>query len=458
MQRSARRSILAASVTAFLATALLTRHDPASAVPAYAQQTNQNCRACHVGGFGPQLTPFGREFKLGGYTLRAKGNVPLSAMAVASFVSTKKAPSEPPTDHSKLNNNLGFDEGSIFLAGGLGSHIGGFAQLTYSGADRAWAWDNVDLRLVNTGKLGGKDLVYGLTVNNNPTIQDSWNTLGGWGYPYTESDLAPAPAAAPLINGGLGQSVLGITAYAWLDSKFYLEAGGYSSPSKGTLSWLGSDPYDPGDIHGLAPYGRVAFQTDAGGGTLELGAFALKAALNPGRDRSTGLTDHYTDLGLDASWMKQLGEDRLMLNGRFVHEKSSLDATCALGVAEEEVLPLDQSQCASGHLNELHADASYYWHDRIGLTVSAFDLTGGVNPYIYTDNRTYRPNSSGLQFQLDYTMAGGDNSPLGSRANARVGLQYTMYGKFDGASHDIDGSGRNASDNNTLRLFTWVAF
>ena len=66
-------------------TLAFTLNRPASAVPAFAEQTGQQCAACHVGGFGPQLTKFGREFKLGGYTLRAKSfNVPLSAMAVAS--------------------------------------------------------------------------------------------------------------------------------------------------------------------------------------------------------------------------------------------------------------------------------------------------------------------------------------------------------------------------------------
>ena len=98
----------------------------------------------------------------------------------------------------------------------------------------------------------------------------------------------PRPGGAPLISGGLGQSVLGLTAYAWIDSKFYVEAGGYSSPKAGTLRWLGADPFDPGDINGIAPYGRVAFQTDLAGGTFEAGAFALKAALWPGRDRSGG--------------------------------------------------------------------------------------------------------------------------------------------------------------------------
>ena len=441
-----------------IAAAALVGNRPASAVPAFAQQTGQNCKSCHVGGFGPQLTPFGREFKLRGYTLRTKSNIPLSAMAVASYVATKKAQNEAPTEHSKRNDNFAFDEGSIFLAGGVGSHLGGFAQVTYDGADRAWAWDNLDLRLVNTGKIGGKEIVYGLTVNNNPTIQDEWNTLPGWGFPYTDSGLAPGPATAPLIDGGLGQAVLGVSAYGWLDSKFYIEAGGYSSLSSDTLDWLGADPFDPGKVHGVAPYGRIAYQADLGGGTFEAGAFALKAALFPGRDRSSGETDHYTDLGIDASWIKPLKSDTLTLNARYAHEKQSLDATCAIGMAAGEIDPMPLSDCADDTLNEVHADASYYWHNVVGATVSAFSLTGSSNPIIYGDNRTLHPDSSGFQFQIDGTPFGSGNSPLGSRFNMRAGIQYTLYTKFDGASHDFDGTGRDASDNNTLRVFTWLAF
>ena len=53
---------------------------PARAVPAFAVQTGQTCETCHVGGFGPQLTPYGRNFKLNGYTQRSTPfNVPLAA-------------------------------------------------------------------------------------------------------------------------------------------------------------------------------------------------------------------------------------------------------------------------------------------------------------------------------------------------------------------------------------------
>ena len=39
------------------------------ALPVFARQTGQNCVACHAGGQFPELTPYGRLFKLTGYTL-----------------------------------------------------------------------------------------------------------------------------------------------------------------------------------------------------------------------------------------------------------------------------------------------------------------------------------------------------------------------------------------------------
>ena len=40
---------------------------PTSAVPSFARQTGMACAACHT--VFPELTPFGREFKLNGYVL-----------------------------------------------------------------------------------------------------------------------------------------------------------------------------------------------------------------------------------------------------------------------------------------------------------------------------------------------------------------------------------------------------
>jgi hypothetical protein len=438
-------------LAAVLFSLLMMRASDAYALPAFAAQTGQPCQTCHVGGFGPQLTPFGRNFKLGGYTLRkTKFNVPLSAMAVTSFVHTNSAQAEPPAPHFKTNDNVAIDEISLFLAGGLGQHLGGFLQVTYNGIEKAWAWDNVDVRAVTTTKIKGADVTFGLSLNNSPTTQDAWNTLPAWGFPYTESDLAPSPGTAPLLSGTLAQTSLGLTAYAWINGSVFIEGGGYASPGARLLHHLGVDPNDPGDIHGLAPYGRIAAQKDLAGGTLEVGAFGMRANLHPGRDRSTGFTDRYTDLGLDASFQKALKSgDVISFNGRYIRERQGLRATCALAEAPDS--------CVRNKLSEARADASYYWRNKVGLTVGAFDISGSANPVIFAHNRTFKPDSSGLMFQLDYTPF-GDRSQPQRRINLRVGLQYTLYTRFDGARSDFDNTGRRASDQNTLRIFAWFAF
>jgi hypothetical protein len=436
---------------ALVGAAALAPMRPAQAVPAFAQQTGQPCKACHVGGFGPELTPFGREFKLGGYTLRAHASIPVAAMAITSFTHTNRD-QVPAPEHLSRNDNLVLDEAAIFFAGGVGKHFGGFAEITYEGIEKHFSWDNLDLRASTPARVFGTDATLGLSLNNSPTVQDPWNTLPAWGFPFTDTEVSPTPDAAPLIDDALAQNVLGLTAYAWVAHKAYVEVGGYSSPSRGTLNFLGADPFDPGSIHGIAPYGRVTFQTNLAGGTFEVGASALKAGLFPGRDRSSGFTDHYTDLGLDSSFQKTLGSDILSVNVRYEHERGDLRASCALGLIGEGNDPA----CGRYHLTELRAAVRYTLHDRIGITLSPFSITGSRNANVFDGNGS--PNSNGLMGQLDYTLWPASNSSLGPRVNARIGVQYTIYGKFNGARHNFDGAGANASDNNALRLFTWIAF
>lgn len=423
----------------------------AQAVPAFAAQTALACQACHVGGFGPQLTPVGRNFKLHGYTQRMTAfSVPLSAMAVASWLHTAKDQGAAPAPGFRTNDNSALDQVSLFLAGGLGSHLGGFVQATYDGASRTYAWDNLDLRLTTDAQVKGLDAVLGLSLNNSPGVQDPWNTLPAWGFPFTDSALAPSPAATPLLAGPLAQASLGLTAYAWINSQAYLEAGAYGSPGAKALARLGADPFDPGDIDGLAPYGRAAWQSNLGGGVLEAGAFAFQAEIRPGRDRATGRTDRYTDLGLDASYQRPLANgDVLAINGRYLHERRLLEATCALAGGPPD--------CPRNDLDEARVDAAYSWRGKLGVTAAAFDVHGTANPVLYPDARTFRPDNSGLMLQVDATPFGDRGQPA-RRLNLRVGVQYTLYTRFNGARSDFDSAGTNASDNNTLRLFTWLAF
>jgi hypothetical protein len=71
--------------------------------------------------------------------------------------------------------------------------------VTYSGEKRPTNWDNTDVRYARTISLVGTDAVVGLSINNNPTVQDLWNSTPAWGYPYITSALVPGAAADPII-------------------------------------------------------------------------------------------------------------------------------------------------------------------------------------------------------------------------------------------------------------------
>jgi hypothetical protein len=424
----------------------------AEAVPAFAVQTSQPCASCHVGGFGPQLTQFGREFKLNGYTMRAVGQwdvAPVSMMAVTSYLRTQRNQDGAPAPHYAANNNVALDQASFFIAGGLGQHLGAFIQTTYDGVARSFSWDNLDVRAVTTTTLLGSNAVLGVSLNNSPTVTDPWNTLAAWGYPYTDSGLAPGPAASPQIADAFAQNVLGLNGYVWWNGSVYSELGFYWSPDASFLNTMGVSPDETNQINGAAPYVRVAYQGAAGDHNFEVGAFGFSSDVYPGRDHSAGTTDRYRDLGIDASYqLTSSGGDMWTLNARYTSEQQRLNASTFLGLAANH----------TNTLNDVRADLSYYAHTGWGASAGVFDTWGSSDSLLYGDSRTTSPNSSGVMLQADFTPFGGSHSPFGPRFNARLGLQYVYYTEFDGARRNYDGAGRDASDNNTLRIFAWVAY
>jgi hypothetical protein len=136
--------------------------------------------------------------------------------------------------------------------------MAGFSQLTYDGVGRAYGWDNLDLRFVDRTTIGGTNLLFGVSLHNSPGVQDVWNTLPAWGFPYTDSALAPSPQAATILSGALAQRVLGASAYAWWDSRFYVEAGAYWNPGRSFLRQVGVDILDGGAaLSGGSPFLRL---------------------------------------------------------------------------------------------------------------------------------------------------------------------------------------------------------
>ncbi len=271
----------------------------AQAIPSFARQTNLSCNACHNG--FPKLNSFGRLFKLNAYTLTGikaiesagKNNpslkltsfMPISASAQTSASSLRTA--EP--------GQKGFDvefpqQLSFFLAGEITPFLGTLIQATYDDQSGRFGWDNADVRLATRTKLGRKDAIIGLTLNNNPTVQDVWNTAPAWSFPFVFSGVAPTGQVSPLSSGPLAQQVAGLGAYAFYANALYCEISFYASTPQGGAHPANGTSTDT--LAGANPYWRLAYQARLGDSRfLEIGTYGFAARLYP--EGISGPTDRY---------------------------------------------------------------------------------------------------------------------------------------------------------------------
>lgn len=420
------------------------------AIPSYARQTGASCASCHVGAYGPQLTPFGMRFKISGYAdSDGQGTkIPLSAMLLGSWTRTDKDQSSKASKHEGRNDNAALNEASAFLAGRLMDHAGTFTQVTYSDIERQTALDTTDTRYALPLTIGGKDAILGIAVNNDPGVTDPFNRP--W-RPLPSSELSPGMAAAPMLFGALGQQVGGASIYGFVDDSWYAEAGGYHSLSHDTLHALGEGD-DLGRTHGLIGNWRLGYLRDWHKQNVEAGLFGLDMAVEP--HRLGGPTDKYRDLGAELAY-QFLGTRRHIVtaSSSFIHEHQMLDGSQELGEVGNRAKFIDA----------FNLNASYFFQQTYGLEAGYFNRSGSHDAMLHapqTDSgsRLGSPNSAGYIIQADWTPWGKDDSWLSPWTNLRLGIQYLMYSKFNGARHDYDGFGRRADDNNTLYLFAWTSF
>jgi hypothetical protein len=399
------------------------------------------------------LTPFGRKFKLEGYAFATKPTIkedkkdhnsgldllealPLSVVFDTSFSSTK-AP-QPGTQ----NGNFEFPQAvSLFLAGSWGSHVGSFAQVTYDAQADHFSWDNTDIRAAGTnGKLFGKQLTYGLTMNNNPTVEDLWNSTPAWGFPFVSSNVAPGPTAGALINGGLAQDVAGFGGYAMWNDHLYLngtiyrsEHIGSSQPNDGTCCGI--------NIRGMAPYWRLAYQSIKGNNDFEIGTYGLHVKSTNGA--ITGSEDSFTDWAADFQYnltIPRWKNDVFTVRGTYIRENSALVSTPAMFV--------------SHHLNTVQGEAEYHWGTRVSTTVGLFGVTGTADPTLYQPSVAITGNLNGSPDTRGYIL----NLSWWPQQNIGLTAQYTGYTRFNGGSTNYDQNGRNANGNNSIYLMARFVF
>lgn len=446
-----RAIVIAVAVTS--ATWLLAPSN-AYALASFARQTGLSCSACHLS--FPELTPVGRDFKLHAFTtsvnnLTEEGTNRGSALSLLEDVplSVNFQTSVTATDSSQSgaqNPSIEFPQAiNLLLAGQITSHFGTFLQLTYTESSNTFSGDSSEVRYFGTEtKLAGLSLVWGIDANNNPTIEDLWNTTPAFGFAYANPDSAGfIPAAKTMIDGTLAAQVIGGGPYAMLDNHLYALVEVYRSQH------LGQGQPETGagqtfNIQAVAPYWRLAWQESIGKNNyFEVGTYGIYVSSYPGA--VSGPTDSYVDFAGDASYELTFANgDMIVLHTTFIYEMTSLNASVAANTASQ----------AQDDLNTFRLDLSYHFGNKLTFTAGPF-LTWGTSDILryaatgpLTGFSNGSPDNSGFIVQAAYW----------PWQNFEIGLQYRAFLTFNGASSNYDGNGRNASDNNTFYGFIWINF
>ena len=473
------------AATALVPLLLVLSPQQAQALPVFARQTGQNCVACHAGGQFPELTPYGRLFKMTGYTIGER-TLPLSFMAVVSSsrVRDTSKSDNPPADFEK-NGAVMFSSASLFIAGKVTENIGLFSQITYdnysatgvapdgvsaAGFHGHTQADNIDIRYADRFIDSNRDLIFGVSVNNNPSVTDPWNTAPAWmQYVPTSGRSSYQFVNGPYPGNSTGSNVGGVSAYAYLNKLLYAELGGYQTANH-AFSFMASGITRDGrtKLQGTNPYWRLALTREWGPHNIMLGTTGMNTNIADATDPTAN--DHVKNQGFDAQYQYLLDPHTVTGQLAYMTSKSQYpdsvaNQPAAFSPDATGVGNLMPPTNGSDTTHTLRGKLTYVYQAKYGGSLGYFNLTGSTNTANQSSgfdpatansiignrvsgNLSGNPAMRGFTYEAFWT-------PL---QYVRVGAQYTTYSKFNGAVSNYDGFGRDAKDDNTLFFYIWGAY
>ena len=175
------------------------------------------------------------------------------------------------------------------------------------------------------------------------------------------------------------------------------------------------------------------------------------------------MTHRFNDVGVDAQYQYLLDPHAVTAQFAFMRNRIRYSGTVPaefVGPAGE-ALP-DSNAVDTNHV--LRAKLTYVYQAKYGGSVGFFNLSGSTNTLNQTagfdtegslvstgpvsDNLSGHPATRGMTYEAFWT-------PI---QYLRLGAQYTAYNRYNGASRNYNGVGRNASDNNSMFLYAWFAY
>jgi hypothetical protein len=483
--------------------ALMLVSPPASAIPPFARQTGLACEACHT--MPPELTPFGRRFKLSGYTLTTRPPLVADAddhkkntlwltdlpgvavLAQIGYDHYDRAPPDtgnPYPAHAQSDTFQFPDQFSLVYAGAVTDKVGAWLQLTYNGQAGSVGVDNIDIRY--SDHTADNKWVWGVTANNYLTFQDVWNGIGSYTIPnfntvtLASGGVGGTGTSGPILNALGPGSVAGIGAYAFYNDSLYFELSAYHSAVAGGNSPTvdsASLAANGGAVDGFAPYARIAYERDWGYHSAEIGGSALyvkwipsvgyisaqqqaAAALSgnaytPTQTFNPGVINRYTDLSVDWQYQYNGPHNIFSFLGHVTHERQENSNQLVAASFTGASSPIYTNPTDT--LTQFLVTGEYFRNRHYGGLVSFTRTTGTNDPLANGGNGS--PANQYETFEVDYV----------PWLNFRFILQYVAYQVVANNQSPFNLSNANfpsspgfpnvkASDNNTWVVGLWMDF
>jgi hypothetical protein len=447
--------------------ALMLLAQPARAVPPFARQTGLACEACHT--MPPELTPFGRRFKLNGYTLTTRPplvndiddhkkntlwltDLPgIAVLAQLNYSHYNRAPpdtGQPYPAHAQSDTFQFPDQFSLVYAGAVSDKVGAWMQLTYNGQAGSVGIDNIDIRY--SDHTFDNMWVWGITANNYLTFQDVYNGIGSYQLPnfntvsLSTGGVAGAGTTGPILNA-LGPGVVaGLGAYVFWNDSLYFEFSEYHSAVAGNASPVVDSvslAANGGSVDRFAPYARIAYERDWGYHSAEIGGSALyvnwipsagyvtaqqQLAANaatlagnpytPAQAYNSGIINRYTDLSVDWQYQYNGQHNIFGFMGHYTHERQQNSSQLvAANFINSGATASTIYTNPTDRLNQVLVTGEYFYNRRYGGLVSLTRTTGTHDPLAYGGDGS--PANQYETFEVDYV----------PWLNFRLILQYDVY-------------------------------
>jgi hypothetical protein len=197
-------------------------------------------------------------------------------------------------------------------------------------------------------------------------------------------------------------------------------------------------------LEGYNPYWRAYWTQAHGPHSVMAGTFGVRASVFPDSSNPSGPADVFTDYGFDSQYQYLANTHKVTLRGSYIYERRAWDGSFPAGAAGT----------AKGNLKSLNLNGSYAYGNVWTFHAGYFLTNGNSDSTLYAvtipagDQVTASPKTTGYNLEVDRHIT----------QNIQLMAQYRGYVQFNGLRHNIDGMGRNASDNNTLWLSAFFAF